>query len=473
MKSVLVKTIICAMALMLLSLAVPAAAQDSMDAGAPAVGSQVKLTKEMQAKLDSMSPEQLAELDNRLAEALTLYYDRQYAEALPLFQEISKEVQTTDLMFWMGTCAMRLGNADLAVRYYEKALEINPDLHRVRLELSAALMAQKRYDEAKKEAKRVLEVGPPDTVRDNIQRMLAELEHRDRRAYYSFRAWLGYLWDDNISFGPEDREYSVPGGSLRPGSETARQSGQGVLASFTGSMLYDLGQPKGLMWNTELSAYDKNYIDKSEFNYMVFDLQTGPWWMGDTVVGRLPVGYTWRGYGNDRLSQTLHVDPNIYYRPNKYFSVQGLYSFSRENFFARESSALDNHNQRADVTASVYLAEGDHVIFLTAGYEDHRSQDGRFTYDGPYAAIGYRAVLPWDSELYLRYHYNLRDYQDPELLFGYPRSDRRYSYTAVLSHHFTDNFSVSFNFDYVDVRSNIEIQTTDRTTFSVGVGYSF
>ena len=59
---------------------------------------------------------------------------------------------------------MQLGKADLAVKCYKKALEINPELHRVRLELSAALMAQRRFDEAKKEAGRVLEIGPPDTV---------------------------------------------------------------------------------------------------------------------------------------------------------------------------------------------------------------------------------------------------------------------------------------------------------------------
>ena len=54
------------------------------------------------------------------------------------------------------------------------------------------------------------------------------------------------------------------------------------------------------------------------------------------------MGYTWRGYGNDRLSQTLHLDPNLFYRINKYFSLQGLYEVSRENFFAEERSSLDN-----------------------------------------------------------------------------------------------------------------------------------
>ena len=466
------KLFICALALALCVLAAPAFCAETVR-GAPAAGSQVKATPATVAKLAAMPPDRLAELDRRLASALTLYYDRKYDQALPLFQSIAREVETTDLMFWQGNCAMQLGKTDLAVKSYQKALAINPELHRVRLELSAALMAQRRYDEAKKEADRVLRIGPPDTVRDNIEKMLAEMEKRDRKTYYNLRLWMGYLWDDNVSFGPADRDYSVPGGVLRPGSDAARQSGQGLLASLSASMLYDLGAPRDLMWNTELSAYDKNYFEKSQFNYMVFDLKTGPWWMTEDMVARLPVGYTWRGYGNDRLSQTLHVDPNLFYRLNKFFSLQGFYSYSRENFFADQRSGLDNHNHRGDATAQIYLGGGDHIISFMLGYEDHRAEDGRFTYDGPYAAVGYRARLPWGSEVYLRYHYNLRSYQDSELFYGFPRSDRRYSYTAVVSHNFTDNFYASFNFNYVDIRSNIEIQTTDRSTYSLGLGVRF
>ena len=149
MRAPIAKLLLAALAACLLA-APPALSASVPTKGAPAAGSDLKATKATVAKLAAMTPEQLAELDRRLAKALTLYYDRNYEEALPLFQDIAKEVQTTDLMFWTGNCAMKLGKADLAVKSYHKALEINPELHRVRLELSAALMAQSRYDEAKK-----------------------------------------------------------------------------------------------------------------------------------------------------------------------------------------------------------------------------------------------------------------------------------------------------------------------------------
>ena len=60
-------------------------------------------------KLHRMTPEQIEALDKKLAEALTLYYDRKFAGALPVFKRIAAEVETMDIMFWLGTSAMKVG----------------------------------------------------------------------------------------------------------------------------------------------------------------------------------------------------------------------------------------------------------------------------------------------------------------------------------------------------------------------------
>ena len=41
-------------------------------------------------KLQKMPPQEVENLDKMLAEALTLFYDRDYARALPIFREISE-----------------------------------------------------------------------------------------------------------------------------------------------------------------------------------------------------------------------------------------------------------------------------------------------------------------------------------------------------------------------------------------------
>lgn len=443
-------------------------------AASSAAGSTVRTTPETLRRLSQLSPKQIEELDRRLAKALTLYYDGRYGAALPILREISRQVTTVDILFWLGGCAHRLGQQKLAEESYRRALAINPKLHRVRLELALVLFEQGRLDEAKREFKRVLDASPPDTVRRKIEKLLGAIDQRQQKVTWSLRLWAGYLWDDNISFGPALRDYNVPGGSLTPSKETAGQTDQGVVTNLYANMLYDVGDWHGLMWNTELTGYNKSYLRHSEFNYQAMDLNSGPWWWGKNWVVKLPVGYTWRSYGSDRLSQMGHVDPNFLVRFNRYFGLAGTYSYSREWFFAQERRSLDNDNHRISLTPKLYLGGGDHILSFSLGYENHRADDGRYTYKGPYLALSYYGNFSWGTELFLRYQYNRRDYQDPELFYDVARRDRRHSITAMISQTFWEHYYVSFTVDYTKIESNVELyDDVDRTTYTLGLGLRF
>ena len=69
-----------------------------------------------------MTPEQLKAIDATLAKALTYYYDRKFALALPLFKEIAQLVETMDIMFWIGTSAMNIGQTELAIESLRRCL---------------------------------------------------------------------------------------------------------------------------------------------------------------------------------------------------------------------------------------------------------------------------------------------------------------------------------------------------------------
>ncbi len=443
-------------------------------AASNAAGSTVRVTPDTLRKLAQLTPQQIDELDRKLAKALTLYYDGRYGAALPIFRDLSRQVATVDILFWLGGCAHQLGKRKLAEDSFRRALAINPKLHRVRLELALLLFEQGRLDEAKREFQQVLAASPPEAVRRKIEKLLGAIAQRQQKATWSLRLWTGYLWDDNISFGPALKTYSVPGGSLTPTNETAGQSDQGVVANLYANLLYDLGDWHGLMWNTELSGYNKTYLRHSEFNYQVMDINSGPWWWGKNWVVKLPVGYTWNSYGNDRLSQLWHVDPNFLVRFTRHLGLAGTYSYSREWYFAQERRNLDNDNHRIALTPKLYLAGDDHIISLSLGYEDHRADDGRYAYKGPYLAISYYASLKWGTELFLRYQYNRRDYRDPELFYDVSRRDRRHSITAMISQSFWEYCYVSFTVDYTKMESNVELyDNVDRTTYTLGLGVRF
>ena len=113
-------------------------------------------------KLQEMSPEGVEDLDKKLAEALTLFYDREYARALPIFTEIAGTVETMDVMFWYGSCAAKVGEVDVAINKFMQMLDIDPNLYRVRLELATVYFGLGRYADARHELNSVLEAKPPD-----------------------------------------------------------------------------------------------------------------------------------------------------------------------------------------------------------------------------------------------------------------------------------------------------------------------
>jgi tetratricopeptide (TPR) repeat protein len=429
--------------------------------------------KEAAEKLSRMTPEEIKALDKKLADALTLYYDREFARALPIFKEVASKAETMDIMFWIGTSAMKSGENELAVEKFRKMLSVDPKLSRVRLELAATYFAMGRYEEARRELDIVKSSSPPKAVSDNITKLLAAIDERTTKVSWNLRMSQGVMWDDNINSGPELDSYQVLGGTLIPGRMTAELKDEASVSSVAGNLLFDLGDSKGFMWNTALSFYNKAHFDYSQFNFLSVDVNTGPWWVGRKDIIKIPVGYTEREYGSDRLSYTIHVDPEYEHHFCQYFSLKGLYSFGTENFYFTERSGLDNDRYRIEITPTFYFDNRRHIFAVTGGYDNLNADDDRNTYDGPYLSLSYFTRFPTKTELFLQYQWARKDFEDKPTLYNIYREDKRNSLTAVVSQGFMKYFYTSFAFTYTDNDSNADIFDYKRTTYTLSLGCRF
>ena len=437
-----------------------------------------KTNQEAVEKLRRMSKEEIEALDQMLAKALVLYYDREFALALPIFMEIAGKVETMDIMFWLGTSAMKTGEIRLAIQKFKKMLAIDPKLNRVRLELATAYFTLGRHDEARQELELVQAAAPPVGVRKNIEKMLAAIEERSRKVFWNLRLSQGYLWDDNITAGPDQKEYDVVSflgpGTYTPDEKSAKLKDEAWVTNVAGNVLWDMGEKNGLMWNTTVSFYNQSYFDYSDFNYMAIDIATGPWLAGRSDILKIPFGYTELEYGKKRLSYIFHVDPNYEHHFNQYFSLKGLYSYSTAKYHDSKNSGLDSKKHRFELTPNFYLVNRKHILSATAGYEDHNADVDRFTYDGPYYALSYFTKFRTGIELFFRYQWTRRDYYgSPPTDIDKDREDKRNSYTAVLSQGFFKYFFASLAFSYTDNDSNCDFYTFDRTTYTLSTGCRF
>jgi tetratricopeptide (TPR) repeat protein len=432
-----------------------------------------EVNKKALDKLSKMSPDKVEAIDDRLAEALTLYYDGKYGQALPIFNEIASEIETMDIMWWIGTSAMKSGELNLAVKKFQDMLATNPELHRVRLDLAAAYFQMGRYDDAKRELETVKATRPPDAVQKNIDQLLAAITEATRKLSWNVRFSQGLQYDNNISAGPDKKQLEVSGGTLTLPDESKKIGDYASITNFGTNMLYHIDKKLGLMWNTGVEFYQAMYFNHSKYNYRLIDVNTGPWWAGRQDILKIPVGVSYQDFDSTRLSTIFHVDPSYEHYFSPYFSLRGAVRYSRELFYADNNDPLNNESWRYEITPSIYLVNRQHIISLTAGFENTRADQQRFSYDGPYYALSYFTRFTTQTEVFLRYLWSQKDYKERPLFYNDYRVDRRHMVTAVVSQGFYKHYFASFAVNYIDNYSSTELYKFEKETYTLSVGFYF
>jgi tetratricopeptide (TPR) repeat protein len=433
-----------------------------------------KINKKAVEKLRKMTPEEIAAIDKKLAEALTFFYDNKHGQALPIFKEIAEQVETMDIMWWIGTTAMSTGNICLAITEFKKMLDIDPSLNRVRLDLALAFFKLGYYDYAREELKKVEAARPPEAVQQNIDKLFAAIAEKTRKVSWNIRFSQGITYDTNVNAGPDEREFEVWGGTLTLDSDSRKISDEALATSLQGNAIYDFGQRQGLMWNTAAVFYNSAYQTYSKYDFMMADIKTGPWWIGRRDILKCPVGYKEQYYGSDRLSNIIHVDPSYEHYFCRYFSMKALYSYNKESFYSDENRSLENKTSLYEISPSIYLANRRHIISGSVGYENRDAEASRFSYTAQcYMLSYYTRFSTTNTEFFLRYKWMEKDYKDKPILYTQDREDRRYAVTTVISQQFCEYFFASLAFNYTDNNSNASLYEFDKATYSFNVGFTF
>lgn len=435
-------------------------------------------------KLKKMSPEEVDELDRKLAQALTLFYDREYARALPIFKDIADTVETMDVAFWLGSCAAKAGETDLAIRKFQDMLEVDPDLHRVRLELATAYFSLGRYADARRELNTVLEAEPPEPVQKNIEKLLTSIQVKTRKIFPNFRLSLGIQKDTNVSSGPDMSFVDVPGGgTLGPLADSQKEARDEVgVLNLSGNLLYDFGERRGFMWNTTGAVYNTHNFDFIEFDFLHWRLTTGPWWVSRKSVIKLPFGYAQNTYEHDHLFDTWDITPSYEYFFTPRFSLRGTFSYARDTYEPNDppnvKNGQDNLRRTLELATNFYLNQRRDILTFSVANEDSNAKDPRFGYDALHWVASYFKrfdMFNWDMEFYARYKYTLKNYNAAALLWpvGEHRKDKRHNIYTVLSRNFGRHYFSSISFNYIDNDSTVDLYDFDKMIYNFSVGFKF
>ncbi|MBN2062657.1 MAG: tetratricopeptide repeat protein [Deltaproteobacteria bacterium] len=433
-------------------------------------------------KLQNMSPQEVEKLDKMLAEALTLFYDREYARALPVFREISEKIENMDVMFWYASCAAKAGESDLAIKKYNQMLEIAPDLHRVRLELATVYFGLGRYEDARSELNTVLDAKPPDAVKENINKLLSAIDTKTKKLFTNFRFSVGIQRDSNVNSAPDELTlYLPPGGGIGGGGGTLtlndprqrRLIDWVVVDSLSGNILYDLGQSKGWMWNSTGLLYQSHAQKYHEFGSSFSRVTTGPWFVKSNSIFKVPIGYAKNRHEYDSLYDTFDISPSYEYFFRRNISLKGKVTYSKDSYIPNYRWEEDNINRIIEINPNIYFNNRRDILSFFITDENLNADAPRYSYDELSFAVSYFKPLKWDMEVYGRFKYSEREYEDKVFLWPYNREDKKYNFYAVLSKNFGERYFASINYNFLKTDSNTDLYSFKKHLFGFNLGVKF
>ncbi len=432
-------------------------------------------------KLRTMTPKEVEELDKKLAQALTLFYDREYARALPIFSEISDLVETFDVMFWYASCAAKAGESELAIKKFKEMLDVDPNLHRVRLELATVYYELGRYKDARDELNRVLEAKPPETVRDNIRKLLAAIDAKTKRLFANARFSGGIQRDSNVNAAPEDAVLILPpngglfggGGNLILSERQRELSDWVIVDSFAGNALYDTGESKGWMWNTTGTFYQSHILKYHEFGLTQYSASTGPWYVNQKSVFKLPIGYTINYYEHDPLFNTAFISPSYEYFFTGNFSLRGGFTYSKDEYDPVDKWEQENVNREVEISPSFFFNNRKDILTLAFSTEDLNAEARKYSYEAVNGSVSYYKRLGGDMEAYGRFKYSDREYEGPVQLWPYNREDKKYNLYLVLSKNFMKYYFASINYNFIKNSSNTGLYDFKKHVYGINIGFKF
>ena len=442
---------------------------ESSVGGSPAARAQDRKAME---KLKKMAPDEIKALDHKLAKALTLFYDGEYARALPPFREVSEQVETIDVMFWTGVCASKAGRAELAIAKLKKILAIDPGLHQARIELATVYIDENKPGMARRELETVMSANPSESEKMKVQKLLAVMEAR-KRFYPNVRISQSLFWDSNVNVAPNRRTIAVPTGGIINRTRNERELSDWVTATdLYGSVLFDPFDMGGFMWDVTGTYYDAHNMRHHTYTFTDLGISTGPWWKGENFIAKLPVGFRYTIYAHDYLLHTIDISPSFEYFITEHISLRGLFSLFHNSYTDR-SDDQSNNTFLYGINPKLYFNERNDVISFELTGEYCSARDNIYTYNGYNMSISYLKSFPWDMEFYVRYKYSNRRYEDSVQFWRNHREDHKHNVYVSLTQDFLRYLFASLYFNWIDNESSNELYDYDKKVIGFTLGFKY
>ena len=420
----------------------------------------------------SMTTTQAMQLAGSLVDKGDLKHAEQILTLTPQMDNLALEIER---WFLLGQIAQKQGDYDSAIKIYQKILDDQPDLARVRFELATCYMRAEKWYRADYHLRLAMAGDDlPDAAKSvmNYYRYIVR-QNKNWNVWFN----VGVAPDNNVNNASGGTEiYNHMWGTFYRKLEEPEQA---VGTNLTLGGNYEFKLSNQWRWKSEASIYS-NIYDIKQYDDLYLALSTGPrfvWTLGDVWVAPI-VTRRWYGWERYNWSAGARLDTTCDFSRRL---SGGLYLRATKNDYDMYGDVLNGYTYSGNMRltysfgASVYAN-----LYVGLTREDTIMPE--FAYWQPLASIGVGAELPWGFHVYLEPSVYLGMYDKGRSVLGrdgYWDDVKERSITQRYSMSISNNkfdfwgFVPTLTFSYTKRDSNIWQREFDKTAFEFTMRQKF
>ncbi|MBN66608.1 MAG: hypothetical protein CMM94_03455 [Rickettsiales bacterium] len=411
-------------------------------------------------------------------------------QRLPSFQNLERLEQlmreqpnNLDHYFTYARMATTLGEFERAVDAYEQMLEKAPSLDRVRLDMGMVLLQMGDPEGAKAELEHVRERDIPDSVRENIERVLAQIDEQLREHDHSTVVTAGLTFDSNANSAPQNGEILVFDTRIPLGGTQLEQEDWQRFVSLSYNHTYRpralQGEDWSMRWKNNLNYYDTEQEHVDTLNLSLVGLRTGPEftskeWNLRTGLG---AGYSHITLDNHAYLRQFAFDAFVEKPLDDQFVLNASVKQEIRDFLNAPSITTYDDRSGTATQGSLglrYIISGKDFLSVNATVRRERTQRDYYTNDQWGGSLGYTRILPLDMYANARIGFRNSQYDGPDgLISQRTRDDNEYTAGLNIAKRLNETVTLSAGYQYRNVDSNLSNYDYDNHKVTSSVSLRF
>ncbi len=400
-----------------------------------------------------------------------------------LKDKTEEEPNNLDHYFAYAQMASSLGEYQKAAHAYEAMLTLVPNLHRVRLDLGSMYLRLGRFEDAKNQMEQVLAQDPPEEVKNNIDRVMAQIDSELREHNWSGSVAFGLNFDSNANSAPNGDQIRIRDTLVNLGPSQQVQEDYQLFGAATVNHSYRPAWGKGekidMRWNSSGTVYRTEQEFQDGLDLQLISVKTGPEFRSrqsgikiTPEAGILHIVLDGHSYlrtysgelkGEWPVSNHLLLNGSAKHEFREFMNSPTVSTYEDRTGSASQASA-----------GARYVITPTNIVDTTVTLRRERTRQEYYDNTQLGGSLGYTKVLPHDMFANAKLGYKNTIYDDNDsLISAKTRHDKERTVGLTVGKSFAHGITVTGGYQYRDVNSNIENYRYDNHRFSTAVSVRF